>query len=100
MSEPGSTDAEQVSKLAEQSFTRLHKINPEHGPAWIERAQLYAAAGSNAGKPATLRDARQWLDNAAKVMQLKADTPEMKKIRQQIEQAERKLAGGGKGGTQ
>lgn len=90
-----SADAESISRLAEQAFVRLHQVNPEHGPGWIKRAQLYAAAGAKAGKLATLKDAKQWLDNAKEALGLKQDTEEMRTIRDQIERAEKALAAGG-----
>jgi len=90
-----SADAESISRLAEQAFVRLHQVNPEHGPGWIKRAQLYVAAGSKAGKRKTLEDARQWLENAKESLGLKQDTEEMRTIRDQIDRAEKALAAGG-----
>jgi tetratricopeptide (TPR) repeat protein len=78
---------------AEECFKKLHGygdvqgINPRHVSGWIKRAELYAIAGQRANRKDTLRDARRWLANAREV--LKTDTPEMKRIAQRIDDAEK-----------
>ncbi len=91
--EPNDTDALALAKLADQAFTRLHAVNQNHAEGWLMRAHLYAAAGVRAKKLQTLKDARQWVDNAREV--LGKDTPEIKAARAEIDQAEKTITGKG-----
>jgi tetratricopeptide (TPR) repeat protein len=76
-----------ASRLAEEAFTKLHRLNPRHATGWIKRAELYTVAGTRAKRKDTLKDARQWLANAREI--LKTDTPEMQRIAKQISEAEK-----------
>ena len=82
--EPESKEAEKISKLAEECFTKLVNVNQNHAEGWIKRAELYATAGSRAKNAATLADARRWLNNAREI--LKTDTPEIKRVEGLINQ--------------
>ncbi|HEY7120128.1 MAG TPA: hypothetical protein VH475_26305 [Tepidisphaeraceae bacterium] len=98
INDPKSPDSQQISRLAEQAFTRLHQVNPEHGPGWIERARLYATAGERGRKPTTLKDANQWLDNARQSQGLTQDSDEIRAVREQIDRAQKALQTSGGAG--
>jgi tetratricopeptide (TPR) repeat protein len=85
--EGGQPEGEKASKLADESFTRLFTVNERHATGWIKRAELYAYAGARSHRPDTLKDARRWLGNAREI--LKTDTPEMVRISQRIDDAEK-----------
>jgi len=89
VSEPDPKLNAELSKEAEQMFVRLHKVNPQHAAGWISRAHLYAVAGLRGKKLATLKDARQWLDNAREL--LGTETADIKRVQQEVDQAEKSL---------
>ncbi|MEM9420302.1 MAG: hypothetical protein AAGA25_14785 [Planctomycetota bacterium] len=76
---------EPSAELADEAdgfFTKLHTLNPKHGPGYLDRARFYLATGEHFDRPDTLQAGLACLDQADALSG--EPWPESKALREQL----------------
>lgn len=75
----------EIADEADAFFVKLHELNPQHTRGYLDRARLYLAAGTEFGRPDTLRAGLACVDTAEQI--LGGPNEETTALRQSIQAA-------------